>query len=231
MLQAMRVIKFALERHVIISLGLMILLLTACQGLPGSQGATGVPGPQGQQGVAGATGLAGATGPPGATGEQGNEGKTGATGEQGNEGKTGAIGAPGLAGENAIIRVESMVETLPTILRREWQSVLEISIFAPRDGLILIMAEGEVVSSSWDLHRFPVEVAISTNSESADTISVIKPYTREFGESYSFSITDLYSVAGPAEHTYYLTARNELGQGHKIERPRITAIYFFPDLD
>jgi hypothetical protein len=214
-------LKFAGERYGMNSLGLIMVLLisAACQSLPGSEGPTGIRGPQGEQGQQGIQG------PNGEQGQQGEQGIQGPNGEQGQQGEQGIQGA------EAIILVKSDVETLPTVLQKEWNDILEISIHAPRDGSILIMTEGEVISSSWDLHTSPVEIGISTNLDSADTIRMVKPSTSAFGESFSFSLTYLYNVAGPADHTYYLTGRSELGQGHRIERPRITAIYFLQDIN
>ena len=169
-------------------------------------------------------------GVPGATGVPGEPGERGEQGIPGDKGEHGLQGSPG---NNAIIGVERDDETLEVILGTEWQRVLDISVDAPEAGTILVLVEGEIISSAGDLFSFPVDIGITSDPEfgSIDISRRVGVTTQQVGETYPFSLSQVYRVTEAREYTYVLAARNEQGGFHRIGGPSITAVFVFPETE
>jgi len=86
-------------RH-IASIGLILIIATACSGPAGPSGDTGQPGSSGERGPQGDPGVAGPPGPDGNSGDAGSVGPQGPQGPAGEIGPDGSQGEPGASGED-----------------------------------------------------------------------------------------------------------------------------------
>ena len=237
------IILIAILASSAIAVGASTMLAAGPEGPEGQQGETGPQGPQGEQGEQGETGPRGATGPTGPKGDtgdtgpqgpegpQGPQGATGPTGPQGPQGIQGPVGSQGPPGSGIIYYNSSYAYSEYVELTNSMQNVCNITLIAPADGTIHLVATGFGACVG---NQSGFTFGLGDTATSYDYLSASGPYDTYLSSSttpliYSpATVQGTYNVLSGITYTFYVISHSWFNPSTptKLHSVFVTAMFY-----
>ena len=173
------------------------------------------------QGPEGPAGPAGAAGPAGSIGPAGSTGPVGPTGPQGTQGPTGPQGPPG-----ATTVAYNGTSYPPTFygLTDTATGYLSVSLTAPADGAILVLANGWAVIVASAANQIRFGIGNITGDNNLDEVRA-GPLSATVTSWWSLSSQVVVNAIAGNTYTFYLNAYKEGTDNINLFQSRISATF------